>query len=962
MSASPEILDDETGLPFSEEEREFPLLHSESSLSPDFAPLDNQLQQAVSQFGLQTSEGNIRGEVLSLLRTFLSNHRNCLHQAHLDGASGLTIVRSHTLLMDGLIGRIFQLVRKLYAPDPNTFPNCKNVFAVVATGGYGRRELAPYSDIDLLFVMPKGVLPVLGMQVERILYCLWDMGLEVGHAVRGIPECVDEAQLNIETRTALLESRFLDGNRDLFIEYMQTLRQVLLADPGRFLEGQLAEQKKRHDRFGNSLFYLEPNIKENPGGQRDIHTFIWISKVRYKVHRMLDLVPMGILTPEEYRTLTRCREFFWRVRNALHYRAGRREDRLTFHHQLEIAQEFGYRDRPGMLGVELFMRRYFQVAKQVSHLYEIFVQKFQEEYRKMDLPRSGVKLEDCFYMSGDKILVVDPDAFARDPVRLLRLFEVAQRYGKGVHPDTVRMVMQNLHLVNRKFRANPEAAALFLKMLNGKRAVAWVLRRMNTCGLLGRYIPEFGRIIGQTQHDLFHVYTVDEHSILAVEALRHIQLGYLTDELPLSSKVVSQVRKTLVLYLGVLFHDIAKGRGGQHEIKGAIIARHCCQRLGLAEKDIELVAWLVEKHLIFSRTAFRRDINDPQTISQFARQVEDLQRLDLLLLLTVADIRAVAPNTLTPWKSTLLRRLYLLTQEAMTRGLYEPREIALLGVERKEEVFRILSATNDPLAVRKHLDRFYPDYFISDEPDNLADHYRILFPLQREELTMVFLSTPAVETTSLFIYTQDHPGLFAKIAGAITSEGLNVLFCNAFTTRDGMAMDIFVVQELSEKAISNPQKLVRLEQKLEAVLSGAIRPERLPIQYDSKIAKRAWFEVPTTVEVDNTFSDNITVLEITTLDRPGLLFTITRVFLEMGIQIRTAKIATYGERAVDVFYLKDLFGLQLTERKTARITEGLKKAIEELARKQNQGQNPLPPPPPRTPPPIPAGEDPETLL
>ncbi|MBF0400861.1 MAG: [protein-PII] uridylyltransferase [Magnetococcales bacterium] len=902
-----------------------------------------------------------RKAFLELLQNALATGRRQLHQNHLEGASGQHVAQGHAYLMDLLLHRLY-----LFVHDGHD--DGKGTFSVVATGGYGRGELAPFSDIDLLFLLPndfaatsakKGAVTAtvrpatanpaaakpqdaISQRVEQMLYCLWDMGLDVGHAVRTVQECVQLARQNVEIRTSMLESRFLIGDRALFTVYHDTLfAKVLERGPEAFLRAKLVEQTKRHERFGNSLFYLEPNIKENPGGLRDLQTFSWISKYRYHVQRVRELIPAGIITEEEYRTFIRCQSFLKRVRNALHYRAGRRDDRLTFQHQLDIAAEFGYKDRAAMRGVEQFMRRYYQVTRQVSNLSWIFLRKYQEEYRSLYWWHRR-PLEDCFHLHGDKVVVSDPEAFRQNPVRLMKLFEVGQRHLKSIHPDTLRLVARDVNLIDHAFRKNPVVSALFVKMLNGERAVAWVLRRMNNCGVLGRYIPEFGRIIGQPQHDLFHIYTVDEHTILAVEALRHIKAGKFSQELPICTGLMAQLdfyeRGSIILYLAVLLHDIAKGRGGDHQLKGAVIARQVCLRLGLTEAETSMVSWLVGRHLDFSRSAFRRDISDPNTVQSFARQVGTQRRLEFLLLLTVADIRAVGPNAWNLWKAELLRRLYNLTVSALKRGAFQPDEMAQQAEVQKQAVLSLLAgpmgradrfqkAAIEPAQVRAYLDRFDESYFLYYEANTIARHATQLIGREERQLAIMFLNSPVSDTTELLMYTPDQSGLMSRISGALAMEGVNILSADIVTTKDGMALDFFVVQSAVGKALENRMQIQRLEQRLTEFLLDPVRPNPTLTVNDTDLRRQRTFRVPLTIEVDDSV-ETFTILEVTSLDRVGLLFMITREMELHGIQIRTAKIATYGERAVDVFYVRDLYGLKLTSQKITSFSNGLRHLLE----------------------------------
>ncbi|MEO5367024.1 MAG: [protein-PII] uridylyltransferase, partial [Magnetococcus sp. WYHC-3] len=795
-------------------------LHHE--ISQDLARLDERIDRFSNDPSLDPVADPHRGDILAIFQHAFKSGRARLRASHLEGATGLQTVRGHTFLMDALLTRLFLLLR------PHDLHQ-HNDMALFATGGYGRGELAPHSDVDLLFLIPENPSAEMNARIEKTLYFLWDLGVDLGQAVRTLTECRDIAAGDLEVQTSLLESRFLSGNRELAHDFRTVmLDDTLVGENARdFFHAKMREMKERHERFGNSRFYLEPNIKENPGGLRDIHTFGWISKYRFRVNRVRELIPLGIITEAEHQAFNRCREFLRRVRCALHYQADRREDRLTFNYQLEIAREFGYRDRPGHLGVEQFMRRYYQVANQVGALSQIFLQKYEEELTMARGPAACQPLEDVFELLGDKIHLRDEAALEENPVRLMRLFHISQRRQRAIHPEAVRMVTRNLHLVRNDFRNNLLVNHLFLEMFDGTFEVAPILERMNACGFLGRFIPEFGRINGQTQHDMFHVFTVDEHSIRAVDALEQLRRGEFANELPIATELMARVDNPVVLYLAVLFHDIAKGRGGDHEIKGAVIAQSICGRLGLPSRDIEQVVWLVRNHLVFSRIAFRLDISDPKTVNQFARDMGNRRNMDLLVLLTVADIRAVGPGVWTQWKGTLLRRLYQVAIEALNKGLYRPQEMAQLAERQRQEVERILVENQDPAKVARHLDRFYPDYFIHYDPQILADHYLALEPFVDEPLGISFRTTLESDTTQLLVHTQDHPGLMAKISGALASEGANILFASANTTKDGMSLEIFILQDNQGGPIQSSNKIQRIERTLERVLSGTAWTDQL---------------------------------------------------------------------------------------------------------------------------------------
>ncbi len=882
------------------------------------------LDRRLKEIGRTTQSEEIdsvqRQQLIALFRITLGTGQKRLHRLHLARASGQFVVEGRSKLIDAVLRHIYDIL--IPTQDVNSF-------ALIATGGYGRGELAPFSDIDLLFLLPDNFSKELEAGVERVLYCLWDLGLDVGHAVRTVEECVQQARQDLQIRTSMLESRFLAGNRTLFDKYKKTLfSKVLEKNPEGYLRAKLLEQSKRHDKFVNTHFYLEPNIKENPGGLRDIQTFFWISKYRYQVENVRDLIPQGIITKEEYLVFIRSREYLRRVRNALHYRANRREDRLTFQYQLEIAEEFGYKDRPGIRGVEQFMRRNYQVARQVGNLSMVFLRKYQEEHRKLHW-WNRKRLEKDLLLVGGKVTVSNSDAFLNNPTLLLKIFEVAQHHVKPVHPETMRLITNNLGLIDRNFREDKEHAAIFIKMLRNNRAVAWVLRRMSASGVLGRYIPEFGRIVGQSQHDLFHVFTVDEHTLQAVEALRKIKRKEFSEELPLATQIMENLRDPLVLILGVLLHDIAKGQGGRHQETGAVIAGDICRRLGLPDRDTAMVVWLVRKHLVFSRTAFRMDIGDPETVARFIAEIENVEKLKLLLLLTVADIRAVGPGVWTPWKATLLRQLYNLALEPLEKGEFKPEGMVIQAEMRKMDAIALLKDDYAQSEIEQHFDRFSPDYFLHYNPKILAEHFISLHPHKDKPLAIIFRREPDSDTTELLLHTQDHPGLMALISGVLAAEGTNILSANITTSKDGMALDIFIFQNLRGRAIQNQRRLDRIEQNLTALLEGRVKIEDLLARANPPDSKPKHFRVPTSIRIDNSF-ETFTLIEVTALDRIGLLFTITKVLQKQGIQILTAKISSYGEKAVDVFYVRDLFGLKLEKRKIDSVTHHIRDAIEKL--------------------------------
>ncbi|MBF0446003.1 MAG: [protein-PII] uridylyltransferase [Magnetococcales bacterium] len=530
---------------------------------------------------------------------------------------------------------------------------------------------------------------------------------------------------------------------------------------------------------------------------------------------------------------------------------------------------------------------------------------------------------------GYQLFAVTLLRFLNNPTLLLKIFAVAQEQIKPIHPESMRLISKSLSLIDKDFRNKPEHAELFVKMLRNKRAVAWVLRRMSASGVLGRYLPEFGRIIGQSQHDLFHIFTVDEHTLQAVEALRKIKRKEFSSELPLATQIMENIRDPLVLILSILLHDIAKGQGGYHQDKGAIIADKICRRLQLPNAEIAKVVWLVKKHLIFSRTAFRMDIGDPETVARFVTEIGNVENLKLLLLLTITDIIAVGPGVWTPWKASLLRQLYNLTLEALEKGEFKPEGMVLQANMRRREAVALLSNDYTKEQLEAHFNRFSPDYFLHYDAKILAEHFIALAPHLNEPLAIIFRWEEDSDTTELLLHTQDHPGLIATVSGVLAAEGTNILSANITTSKDGMALDIFIFQNTQGKAIQNQRRLDRIEKNITSLLEGKICLDSLMTKSTMAEPAPKHFRIPVDIRVDNSF-ETFTLLEVTALDRIGLLYNITRVLQKQGIQILTAKISSYGEKAVDVFYIKDLFGLKLGKRKIESISKNIKESIEKL--------------------------------
>ena len=837
-----------------------------------------------------------------------------------------------SFLFDQVIRIVHDAAARAY---PVSNPTTADRLAVVAVGGYGRGELAPYSDIDLLFLFPWKQTAHGEQIVEYMLYMLWDLGLKVGHSTRSIEDCVRLAKRDLTIRTALLEARFLWGEQTLFLEMRKAYSdQVISGATMEFVTGKLAERDARHEKMGDSRYYVEPNIKDGKGGLRDLQTLYWIAKFAYQVDSVADLVDREVLTKAEARNFSKDQNFLWSVRFHLHYISGRAEERLTFDVQTRISERMGYAERAGASGVERFMKHYYIVAKDVGDLTRIFCAAIEAENMSrpiIRLPRLRRSRDLMgFQIDRDRLTVADENQFADDPVALIRLFYVAHNEGLDIHPHALRLVTQNLKRIDKDLRADPEANRMFVEMATSIDSPEVVLTRMNEAGVFGKFLRDFGRVVGQTQHDMYHVYTVDEHTIQAIGLLAKIERGELKKEHPVSSEVIHKISSRRALYLAVLFHDIAKGRGGDHSVLGARVAKRVCPRLGLDPEESETVEWLVAEHLIMSDVAQKRDLNDPKTIDDFVEKVQSPERLRLLLCLTVVDMRATGPNVWNNWKAQLLRELYHGAGDVMSGGqLTDARADRVAAA--KERLRDALADWSDA-DIEAHMDRGYAGYWLTFDTETLAHHARMMREAEQEKLPLSIRTRVRVDidVTELTIFTQDHPGLFSRVAGAISAVDANIVDAKAFTTPQGMALDTFWLQDNNATALSASGALAKLTVQIERALAGQMKRSEPQAQRTFVPERIKVFKVPPRVIIDNRASAAHTVIEINGRDRPGFLYLVTGALFSLSLQISSAKISTFGERAVDVFYVKDSFGMKIThEGRLAKIRKTLLEAIGE---------------------------------
>ena len=862
--------------------------------------------------GLAASGEPSRVRVVEVLKAALLAGRAEVERRFAAQASGTDTVHELSFLMDQLIRTLYDFTLAHVYPIAN--PTAGERIAVVAVGGYGRGELAPFSDVDLLFLLPYKQTPHSEQTIEYILYTLWDLGIKVGQATRSVSETLVRAKADLTIRTAVLEARYVWGDQELFAELKRRFEaEVIKGTAAQFLTEKLAERDKRHARLGDSRYLVEPNVKEGKGGLRDLHTLFWIAKYIYRVDAVDKLVALDVLSNEEAQRFIRAQNFLWTVRCHLHYLTGRAEDRLTFDLQGEVGRRMGYTDHAGARGVERFMKHYFLVAKDVGDLTRIFCALLEAEQRKR--PRFAwrpwgfrKRSIEGFRTDGNWLDVAGENAFRDDPVNFLRLFHRAQEYGLDIHPHALRRITQSLKLIDGKLRADPEANRLFLEILTSRKNPEIALRRMNEAGVFGRFIPDFGRVVAQMQYDMYHVYTVDEHSLFAIGILHQIESGALRQELPLVTQIMPTIVSRRALYLAVLLHDIAKGRGGDHSVLGEKVAEKLGPRLGLAAEETETVAWLVRWHLAMSNTALKRDIDDPETIRSFAERVQSPERLKLLFILTVADIRAVGPQVWNGWKATLLRELYSRALEWMSGGLAgDARD---QRIKEQQEAVRGLLTDFTLEEAEAFIARGYPAYWLSFDAATLARHARLTRAQERSgsPLTVETRVDAARAVTEVTLYTADHAGLFSRIAGALAIAGANIVDAKILTMSNGMALDSFMVQDRHGEAYADPAKLARLAAIFEDVLAGRIKPHVALYEPEAIPNRTRIFTVAPRVLIDNKASVTHTVIEVNGRDRPGLLFELTRALTQLNLQISSAKISTYGVKVVDVFYVKDLFG------------------------------------------------------
>ncbi len=822
----------------------------------------------------------------------LKEHQN-------NGVSAANLVSKYTWMIDQLVIIAWDHHIKHYPINSS--------LALIAVGGYGRGELHPYSDVDLLILLEDDDYDSAKELIENFLRFLWDIGLEVGHSVRSIKDCAKEAKADITIMTNLLEARHLAGAKDLLKTLDDKIRVPRSWGPEKFFLGKLEEQQQRHAQYQDTAYSLEPNLKESPGGLRDLQTILWVYNRHYGVRSFKEMNDQELINDDEYRLLIRARNILWKMRSGLHLITNRHEDRLLFDTQRQLAEEFGYHDTKAHLAVEQLMKRYYRTAKHVIYLNEILIANYRVRHNKRFSLSSGKVLDTNFVLKNKMIEQRELDVFEREPRAMLKLFSLMQDYKiTAIHPDTIRAIRANLEAVNTQFRNDSETKTLFLKIFKHQGiGLTNALARMNAYGLLGAYIPTFGAIVGQMQHDLFHVYTVDGHTLKVIENLT--RLRKYPDEFAMASEILAGLYKPERLFLGALFHDIAKGRGGDHSVLGESDAYEFCLQHGLSEYDAKLVGWLVLSHLMMSHFSQRRDISDPDVIKEFAAIVGDQEHLDNLYLLTLADIRGTSPKVWNAWKGQLLLELYQATRQALRQGVAQPiNEEEHVKDDKQLAMELIIDQLGEKNVNQEHIHQFWNtlpnDYFIRNEPYYIAWHASSL--TNTSALSVPFVSvrySERLEANMFFVFAPETNRLLTQVTGSFDQLELNIIEARLQLSSNGFALYSFnaVVPE-SENATKHDY-MQFLERRLRSLMLE---------QDDQKAtsrrnASRALKHFPIQPRVSFLFNSKLyTTMEVVAQDQPGFLHNVALVLQEHNLILLSARIATFGERAEDIFYIR----------------------------------------------------------
>jgi [protein-PII] uridylyltransferase len=861
---------------------------------------------------------------LDLLRQHLNSNVGFLRAAHLGGASGQQSVQAYAAFMDGFLATLYRLA----AEDAKREGATQVPLVLVALGGYGRGELHPLSDLDLMVIYDGDMSPYAQRVTQGLLYALWDLGLQVGHAVRSLPDCLAMARTDFPSRTSMQQARFLVGDRRLFNRFRKVLAEnVYQKDFAQFLETTLAERDQRYRKFGGSPYMGEPNVKESAGGLRDIHTAMWLASTKFGTRTLRELFDKRLITEREQKTTDEALTFLWRVRNELHFLSGHKNDVLSRDIQPQIAKNFGYTSDEVSLGVEKFMRDYYLHARVIHRISRRLIARCRETLARRGAVQRRLRqdaLADGLIVIDAQIHLAHPDgrAFREDPTRLMKVFWHCHRLGFELGVDVERAVEESLHLVDDEFRRSADVRDLFLSICRSWGRVTQTFREMHELGFLGRFLPEWDALTCLVQYDVYHKFTVDQHSLLAVENLEALAPGQSTESE--AAHVLNDVERPDLLMLGMLLHDIGKGRGHGHVAKGIPLIEELTRRIGLSPDDADKVAFLVASHVTMSHTAQRRDIDDPKTVAALADVCRTPERLRMLYLLTFADMRAVGPGVMTGWQAQILGELFRRSLARLTGGVAEPPTRDAVAVR----VWEAMHREGARRTVSEHLAMLSDRYLATTSPQRIAAHLRLVERLEEDVIATELFHHPDLDSSELVIATRDVPGLFSLIAGTLAAHGINILSAQIHTRADGTAIDTFQVNDphgepVTEEArwgrtLDALRRVMRDEETVDALLTrrkvGRPGPETVP--------------GPPKVSVDNRLSDTHTVVEVKCPDRVGLLYAITRTLSEQGLDIGSARIATEIDQAYDTFYVTDRQGGRVEDpAASTRLKEALEDAL-----------------------------------
>ena len=871
-------------------------------------------------------------ELFSNLKNQLDEKNDLIKKIFLGTSDGSLNVGLNSILIDSMLRVVF---KKIYH---KIFNNTDYIFSIIAVGGYGRGELAPCSDLDLLFLLPNNLKINESKHAEEviqfILYILWDLGYSVGHSTRTIDDCIEKSKLDLTISTALLEKRFIVGNEDvfsllndkftLFIKNTKTLK---------FVEAKLVESELRHKRFGGSRYVVEPNVKDGKGGLRDLHTLIWISKFAYKVDSVSKLINMGALSKKEAASFAESQRFLLSVRCHLHYRAFREDDRLAMDAQLDLAKTMNFKNTITQKDVERFMKRYFLATKTVGSLTRIFCAAIETEFDKpLRLSFLSFKKKEDVYpfdIELGRLFVKNKEVLSENPVNIIKLFNISHNKNIDIHPKTLRYLTSLQRLINYEVRNDFDANKMFLDILTSDKDSTRTLRLMNESNILGKFIPEFQKIVGLMQFDMYHSYTVDEHTIFTISNLYSLKNGEFKNFAPLASKVILEISSKKCLFVAMLLHDIAKGRKGDHSENGSLIASVVCPRLGLSKEETKTVEWLILYHLLMSKTAFRYELGDARVIKSFVDKVKSVERLKLLLVLTVADIKGVGPEIWNDWKGSLITELYSKSLDMLQKD--NVNELIKTPKKSFENFLVENGLTNSD--TKQYCSYYYDNYWEIFKLSRIINHYEIFRNMYKDskKFKVHLFDESKLKATELLVIAPDHHGLFSLISGLVSASGYDVVNAKIITRSDGYALDTFFIQNKNRQPIIEEHSKKKLLKVISQGLEGNFNVEKaLNKRWEEIPARFRAIKAPTRVIIDNNMSDEYSILEIKCKNAPGVLYRITKVITSLGLQINTANVSTYGDRVVDIFYIKDAFGLKIDNNKSMdKVKMSILKTLEE---------------------------------